>query len=123
MNDEARTPPEAPPAARSDAAPAPDARRPVAARPAARRRVSRRALRAWAWGAAGVSFLLPWAAFSAAPRPVASSAHQTVVVPAGWRVVSVTGSPGTGGAVKLVAPAGNAAGTTAPVATTGGSAP
>jgi hypothetical protein len=123
MTDVERTAPEAPQMARSDAAPTPDARRPPAARPAARRRVSRRALRAWAWAAAGVSFVLPWAAFSAAPRP-AASAHQVVVVPAGWRVVSVSGSPGTGGAVKVVAPGGKAAGsTTAPVATTGGSAP
>ena len=124
MTDVERTAPEAPHMARSDAAPAPDARRPAAARPAARRRVSRRAVRAWAWAAAGVSFVLPWAAISAAPHPAASAAHQVVVVPTGWRVVSVSGSPGTGGAVKVVAPGGKAGGsTTAPVATTGGSAP
>ena len=88
-----------------------------------RKRASRRALEAWAWAAAGVSFVLPWAAFSAAPRPAALGPSGGRV-PTGWRVVSVSGSPGTGGAVKVVAPGGKAAGsTTAPVATTGGSAP
>jgi hypothetical protein len=93
--------------------------------PAPRKRVSRRALKAWAWAAAGLGFVLPWAAFNAAPRPIAAPAsQQVVVVPTGWRVVSVTGGPGTKGAVKLVAPNGTAATKAAPpVATTGGSAP
>jgi hypothetical protein len=93
------------------------------ARPA--RRTSRRALRLWAWTAAGIGFVVPWATFNASPRPaVAPAAGQVVVVPAGWHVVSVSGAPGTSGAVKIVAPGGNAVGkggAAAPVATTGGS--
>jgi hypothetical protein len=97
--------------------------RQAGARPA--RRTSRRALRLWAWTAAGIGFVVPWATFNASPRPtVAPAAGQVVVVPAGWHVVSVSGAPGTSGAVKIVAPGGNAAGkggAVAPVATTGGS--
>jgi hypothetical protein len=108
-------------------APAP---RTAAAGPSApRKRISRRALKVWAWSAATIGFVLPWAAFKASARPIAApSSQQVVVVPAGWRIVSVTGGPGTNGAVKLVAPKGRTAGAAAanaapPVATTGGSAP
>lgn len=88
------------------------------ATPVRKPRLSKRKLRAIAWVAGVLGFSLPWAAFQAAPHPLASGAPQVVVVPAGSRVVVSKGSPGAA-SVRVVTAKG--APTTAPVATTAGS--
>lgn len=88
------------------------------AAPSRKPRLSKRKLRAIAWAAGVLGFTLPWAAFQAAPHPLAAGAPQVVVVPARSRVVVSKGSPGTS-SVRVVTAKGSV--TSAPVATTAGS--
>jgi hypothetical protein len=101
---------------------------PLAAHRPPPKRASRGLLKAWAWVAGSLSFLLPTAILAAAPKPAASAVPtevprrapvviihhviRRVVVPSAPRVVTV-GSPTvvTGG------------GSAAPAASTGGSHP
>lgn len=41
-----------------------------------KRRLSKRALRFWAWFAAAVAFVSPWAVLGISPKPVATAAEQ-----------------------------------------------
>jgi|GEM_PF-2388853 hypothetical protein len=90
-----------------------------------RRRASKRAIRIWAAAAGAVSFVLPWAAIHAMPRPAATAAPQVVYVPAGSRVV-IAGPGSKNPGVRVIAAGAGANGTmttSAPVPTTGGSHP
>lgn len=87
------------------------------------KRASKKLLRASAWGAGVVAFLLPWGALAATPKPAMttqSQQGQVVVLPPGTRLVSQPGPPGSG--VKVVSVAGAKGSATAPVTTTGASA-
>jgi hypothetical protein len=90
-----------------------------------RRRASKRAIRIWAAAAGAVSFVLPWAAIHAMPRPAATAAPQVVYVPAGSRVV-VAGPGSKDPGVRVIVASGGAnrpTATSALTPATGGSHP
>jgi hypothetical protein len=92
-----------------------------------KKRLSKKALHAVAWGSSAFAFALPWAAFRLAPVAFSGAqgapAQQVVVVPAGSKVV-VTKSPSGTTGVQVIRAKGTAPGSvSAPVATTGASAP
>jgi hypothetical protein len=91
------------------------------------RRLSKRALRAWAWLAGALAFFSPWAVLGLSPRPPASdaagqAARPVIIIRKITRRVIIRDAPKPQ-PIRYVTVGGGAGYSSAPVTTSGGTAP